>query len=297
MKKLFWAATRKLYDTLGPVNAWRLAMSPPVVFGLQTISKIGGSRTFPFTTKYGLIVKLHIGDILFSGYLHLGESNPTEMYVLRKILRPKDVVFDVGANSGWYTLNAAQVIGKGRVYAFEPNPALADWASENCRLNHLTNVKIEKIALSDKTSKLEFYVGDNFGSLDKKIARLGSRRINRIRVPVTTIDAYVKSQNIKKVSVIKIDAEGKDFEVLRGADQTLRHYHPYLIVEVYGLSYDADIGRDKKILAYLGKLGYQAYAFVQGGLQRYNPGNGQPQIINLFFAPDRDKLSHLQLLK
>lgn len=298
MQKLIWAVTRKVYDVLGPVNAWKLAMSPLVVFVLKSIAYIAGNRTIPFTTKYGLTLKLRVGDILFGGYLHLGESNPSEIYILRKILSLNDIVFDVGANLGWYALNSAQVIGsRGQVYAFEPNPAVANWASENCRLNHLTNVKIEKIALADKTSRLEFYIGDNFGSLIKKVARLDSRKIKRISVPVTTIDAYVKGLSIKKISLIKIDAEGKDFEVLRGAVQTLKQYHPYLIVEVFGLSWDTDVGRDKKILAYLGKLGYQAYTFVQGGLEHYNPGNGQPQIINLFFARRETELRKLLLVK
>lgn len=298
MQKLIWAVTRKIYDSLGPVNSWKLAMSPPVVFTLRTITAIAGNRTIPFTTKHGLTLKLRLGDILFGGFLHLGESNPLEMHVLRKIVRPNDIVFDVGANLGWYALNAAQVVGSsGKVYAFEPNPAVANWASENCRLNHLSNVRIEKIALSDKTGRLEFYIGDNFGSLVKKVALLESRKIKRMSVPVVTIDAYVKRLNIKKIRLIKIDAEGKDFEVLRGAVQTLRKHHPYLIVEVFGLSWDADVGRDKKILAYLEKFGYQAYAFVHGGLRHYNPEDGQAQIINLFFAPDTDELARLQLLK
>ncbi len=297
MQKFVWAVTRKIYNLLGPVNSWKFAMSPPVVFMLRTVVAIAGNRTVPFTTKYGLTLKLHLGDILFGGFLHLGESNPLEMYVLRKVLRPNDIAFDVGTNLGWYALNCAQVVGsKGKVYAFEPNPAVADRAVENCRLNHLTNVRVEEIALADKTGRLEFYIGDNFGSLVKKVARLDSRKIKRMSVPVTTIDAYVKDLHIKKISLIKIDAEGKDLEVLRGAVQTLRRDHPYLIVEIFGLSWDTDVGRDKKILAYLGKLGYQAYAFVQGGLQRYDPANGQAQIINLFFAPDTDKLTRLQLL-
>lgn len=298
VKKFVWSATHSVYERLGPANAWKLAMSPLVVVILKFIAYIAGSRTIAFTTKYGLTLKLRVGDILFGGFLHLGESNPMEMYVLRKILNPNDVVFDVGANLGWYALNSAQVVGSsGQVYAFEPNPAVANWASENCCLNHLTNVKIEKIALADKTSTLEFYIGDNFGSLVKKVARLDSRKIKRISVPVTTVDDYIKGLSIKKVSLIKIDAEGKDFEVLRGAVQTLKQYHPYLIVEVFGLSWDTDVGRDKEILAYLEKLGYQAYAFVQGGLQHYNPRNGQPQIINLFFARSETELRKLLLVK
>jgi FkbM family methyltransferase len=297
MQKLVWAITRKIYDSLGPVKSWKLAMSPPVAFALQIIAKIAGDRTIPFTTKYGLTFKLRLSDILFGGFLHLGESNPLEMHVLRRILRPNDVVIDAGANVGWYALNAAQVVGSGgQVCAFEPNPAVADWASENCRLNHLTNVRIEKIALADKVGRLEFYIGDNFGSLVQRVARLASRNMKRMNVSVTTIDAYAKRVHIKKIRLIKVDVEGKDLEVLQGARQTLRRHHPYLIVEVFGLSWDTDAGRDKKILAYLKKLGYHAYAFVQGGLQSYNPRSGQPQIINLFFASDTDELTQLHLL-
>lgn len=275
-------------------------MSPPVVFTLKTISTIAGNRTFSFATNHGLILKLHLGDILFGGYLHLGESNPTEMYVLRKILSPNDVVVDVGAHLGWYALNSAQVIGKGGiVYAFEPNPSVAAWFSENCKLNGLTNVRLEKIALADKNGTTDFYVGgaDSLGSLKLDNAKRSNLEpVHRIKVPVRTLDTYLKEAEIKTLKLMKVDAEGFDLEVLKGAEKILKKFHPYLIVEVFGLTWNTDVSRDKKILDYLEKLGYKAYAFVQGGLQRYNPKNGQSQIINLFFAYKETELRKFRLI-
>lgn len=275
-------------------------MSPPVVMISKIIVYLAGNRTIPFTTKYGLTLKLRAGDILFGGYLHLGESNPTEMYVLRKILKPIDIVVDVGAHLGWYTVNSAQMVGAGgTVYAFEPNPSVAAWLTENCKLNGLTNVRIERIALADKNSTADFFVGgaDSLGSLKLVNAKRSNlERVHRVKVPLRTLDSYLKTKNLKTLKLIKVDAEGADLEVLKGAERLLRKFHPYLIVEVYGLTWNTDVGRDKEILAYLRKLGYQAYAFVQGGLEYYNPGNGQSQIINLFFARSEIELRELRLV-
>lgn len=300
MQKFIWAVTRKVYDVLGPANAWRLAMSPPVVFTLKTIAYIAGNRTIPFTTKYGLTLKLRIGDILFGGYLHLGESNPLEIYVLRNILNPNDIVVDVGAHLGWYTVNSAQMVGSGgTVYAFEPNPSVAAWLAENCKLNGLTNVRIERIALADKNSTTDFFVGgaDSLGSLKLINAKRSNlERVKRIKVPLRSLDRYLKMSELKKLKLIKVDAEGADLEVLKGAAGLLRKLHPYLIVEVFGLTWNTDVGRDKKIISYLQSLGYHPYSFEQGGLRKYFPTMGQPQIINLFFAHRETELRKLRLI-
>lgn len=301
VKKLVWTVTHSVYEHLGPANAWRLVMSPPVVAILKFVAHIAGSRTIPFTTRYGTTLMLRVGDILFGGYLHLGESNPLETYVFRKIVNPDDIVIDVGAHLGWYTVNCAQVIGNGgTVYAFEPNPGVASWLTDNCRRNGLTNVRIERIALADKNGTTDFFVGgsDSLGSLKLVNAKRSNlERVHRIKVPLRTLDSYVKDKDFHRLKLIKVDAEGADLEVLKGAEKLLRKFHPYLIVEVYGLTWNTDVHRDKEILKYLEKLGYKAYAFIKGGLRRYNPGNGQPQIINLFFAHGETELRKLLLVK
>lgn len=301
LQRLIWIVTKNAYDVLGPANAWRLAMSPPVVATLRFIAHIAGSRTIFFRTKYGLTLQLRVGDILFGGYLHLGESNPLETYVFRKIVNPDDIVIDVGAHLGWYTVNCAQVVGSGgTVYAFEPNPGVASWLTENCKRNGLTNVRIERIALADKNGTTDFFVGgsDSLGSLKLVNAKRSNfERIHRIKVPLWTLDSYVKNKDFHRLKLIKVDAEGADLEVLKGAEKLLRKFHPYLIVEVYGLTWNTDVHRDKEILTYLEKLGYQAYAFVKGGLRRYNSGDDQPQIINLFFARRETELRKLLLVK
>lgn len=149
----------------------------------------------------------------------------------QRILKPGDTFLDIGANFGQYTLLGSKLVGEGgRVIAFEPEPVSFAWLEGNVRRNGLANVLAESCALGEKAATLELYVGspDNLGTTSFRRQYNFSGR--SVAVPVRTLDDYCASRGIAAVHAIKLDVEGAELFVLRGAEQVLAT-RPILVVE------------------------------------------------------------------
>lgn len=157
--------------------------------------------------------------------------------IVQRALRPGMTVVDVGANVGWYTLLAAKAVGpKGRVIAFEPDPEIAEMLRDNVELNgYDERVRVIVAAAADRTGTERFHATRKHrgnGSLVPELNQLGdaSAEIETIDVAVTTIDA----EGIDRIDVLKVDAEGSEARVFRGARATLeRSRHLTAIVEFW----------------------------------------------------------------
>ena len=158
---------------------------------------------------------------------HQGVYEPHVVACLRKICRPGSVAFDIGANVGYHTMLMAHLAGsEGMCYAFEPN-------SENCRLiligkehNHISNLTLMPIALSDEIGFAYFAtsLGSNGAFVDQKyMAMHGHGTV----VPTFTLD----SLPLPKVDVMKIDVEGAEYKILKGAEKHLLNSRPSIICE------------------------------------------------------------------
>lgn len=144
--------------------------------------------------------------------------------VLKRILKPGWWMMDVGANVGFTTLLAARLIGpSGRVLAFEPNQAAAARLRTNVALNALSNVDINEIGLGSRTGIAQLATGDHHGTSSM---RTGSGR----RVCVRTGDEFAPPPD--RPTLIKIDVEGYELEVLRGMRGVLARPNVVLLIEV-----------------------------------------------------------------
>ena len=147
------------------------------------------------------------------------------------LLKPGDTFLDIGANFGQYTLLGAKLVGTaGRVIAFEPEPVSFAWLDDNVRRNGLAQVRLESIALGERAATLELYVGspDNLGTTSfRKQYNFSGRTVP---VPVRTLDEYCATEGVARVDAIKIDVEGAELSVLRGAEKVLAS-GPTLVVE------------------------------------------------------------------
>jgi FkbM family methyltransferase len=143
-------------------------------------------------------------------------------------LTNEDVVMDIGANVGFFSLYAATK-GVEKVYAFEPIKDLAVDISVGLKANGVSNVQVVEKAVSNTTGSEDlFYSPSNFGGASKEI-EIGTKN----SVLTTTIDEFVKTENIKKISFIKMDIEGMEPEALQGALSTLRSMKPKLAICTY----------------------------------------------------------------
>ena len=175
--------------------------------GLATFRLADGSR-FDYPIKsaigYGLsMASFEVGEIAF----------------MRRSLKPGDVVFDVGANGGVFTVIAAKQVGPGgHVYAFEPGQRELRLLRHNIALNNLTNVAVIGRAVGNETGTAQFAVAS-----DGALSSLGKtshpqQKVEKWEmVEIITLDEFIRQQNIPQVDFIKVDVEGAEKLVLEGA--------------------------------------------------------------------------------
>jgi FkbM family methyltransferase len=163
---------------------------------------------------------------------------PATTQSLSEHLKLGNIVLDIGANRGYFTVLAAKLVGvRGRVYSFEPNPTVRQDLENHVAINDLaTVVKIEALALSDTTgSEIEFFVSNdphNSGlstlTPDAELLRTGAlSKEHLIRVSTQSLDDWLFANNIpQRVDLIKMDVECAEMKVLHGAMRTLADRPP-----------------------------------------------------------------------
>jgi FkbM family methyltransferase len=148
---------------------------------------------------------------------------------------PEGAVFlDVGAHIGYDTLKASVKVGReGRVVAFEPNPNTLTLLRSNIAASGAANVIVQPIACTDTDTTLTLFdstLGGNSGSSSLSQQNAGSAA-RTYTVRGRPIDDVVAELGLKRIDVLKADVEGAELLVLRGATETLKRYHPKLVLE------------------------------------------------------------------
>jgi len=147
------------------------------------------------------------------GFTIYGNSEERNMSYLKKIVMPGQIVVDVGANIGIYSVVLAKWVGKqGHVFAFEPAPDNIKLLRKTIKLNQFDNITITQKAISNKPGIASFYLVDGISS--HSLMDYG-KSIDKIDVEVETLDNFFQDYE-KPIDFIKIDAEGYDFKVILG---------------------------------------------------------------------------------
>ena len=181
------------------------------------------------------------------------------------IPRPKQIVIDIGAQYGDYAILCSKIY-KAKVYTFEPLPQNFKEILKNIRLNGLEEdqIKAFNVALSDENKeKYITFDGDMANSIGKG---------KKIRIKFRTLDSYKI-----KPDIIKIDVEGFEVNVLRGAIKTIKKYKPKIIIETHSRELEEQV---KEMLTSLG------YKLKHEGRAVYNVNEKFDKVTNLFFSVD-----------
>ena len=176
--------------------------------------------------------------------------------VLYDLVENQTTVIDVGTNIGETLLNFAKLNHDGLNIGFEPVPYLFDAASRNISLNNFPNVRLENLALSDMQADLVYNIvnDNNSGGI---YLSTSSEAVNSTRkVAVTTLDEYVSTNNLENISLLKIDVEGFEIKVLKGACKTIENFKPAIFVEVDNTFLKRQNGSAAELAALLESYGY-----------------------------------------
>jgi FkbM family methyltransferase len=169
-----------------------------------------------------------IGKVFFA----FREYYEPELVYLENVLSPGKTFIDAGANFGIYSLVASRLVGQtGRVIAFEPSLQSFPVLQRNINLNNLTNVAAFRTALCEKTGTARLYHADDpvSNSLGKDSSWGGEGE----EVATETLDRAIEQASVQRVDVIKLDVEGAEELVLRGARKVLTIMRPLIIFEVH----------------------------------------------------------------
>ncbi len=180
------------------------------------------------------------------------ETEPlNEVKELVSGIAPRCVVLDIGAHIGMYTVRLADICREGRIVAVEPDPRNRVYLKANVALNRLRNVEIVPYAISDKSGeKVRFALATVSGHSRINKTIKDSEYYDYIYVETITLDDLVESIGLEKVDFIKIDVEGYEMHVLRGAEKIIRSYKPYMLIETF---YE----NRKQVYEFLEKHGYK----------------------------------------
>jgi FkbM family methyltransferase len=197
-----------------------------------------------------------------------GEFSEGEVEIFRSVLRPGDIALDIGANLGAHTIAMARLVGPtGFVFAFEPQRVLFNILCGNIALNELTNAKAYPLALGrapggTRLMPLDYNGPNNFGGI-----ALGGTEGDG--VAIATLDQL----GLPKPRFIKIDVEGMELDVLRGAKAVLARDRPILYVE------NDRVEQSEELVAQLIADGYRMWWHLP---PLFNPDNFRRNANNVF---------------
>ena len=200
--------------------------------------RIGILHPVRVQVERGFSLLLDPRDLVPVTILRTRQWQPEVWNAVSPVLPNGAVFFDVGAHIGYFSMKAAVQVGKsGRVVAFEPNPEILKLLRDNVAANHFENVVVEPIACTDRDQTLTLYAAPllNTGasSLAKQNAEISADQApHAYSVRGRPIDDVVRELGLTRLDAIKIDVEGAEVLVLRGAINTLQRFHPKLAVEV-----------------------------------------------------------------
>lgn len=225
--------------------------------------------------RYGTML-FNIHDVYIGRSLdEYGEFSEGEVELFRQIVRPGQLIVEVGANIGTHTVFLAQAAGQcGTVLAFEPQRIVYQSLCANMALNNLTNVHCFCTAVGKEPGQIMVPACDpnqpnNFGGLS-----LGGHAQGET-TPVVTVDGF----NLSRCEFLKIDVEGMELDVLQGAARTIAECKPLIYVE------NDRPDKSDALIRYLDGLGYNMYwhkpPLFNPNNFALNPVNQFPKIVSI----------------
>lgn len=193
---------------------------------------------------------------------------PDTCALLTTVLRDGDTFVDVGTHVGFFSSLAASLVGnEGRVVSFEPEARNFGQLNDHVALNGFSNVDRVNAAVGAAEGQAEFWVNaDNDGGHAlwnvglHGYNQLSRQRENRQVVPVTTLDSHFAKSAAGTPKLIKIDAEGCELSVLRGARSLLTRRVPYVVCEINHFALQQMGTNEDELRAYMSSHGYETNA-------------------------------------
>jgi FkbM family methyltransferase len=231
--------------------------------------------------KHGVFNILKKDTYICKSLLEYGEWSELEIDLYKDIIKTDDIIIEVGSHIGSHTVPLSKIAKEGCLYAFEPQLLLFNLLNNNIKENNISNTEIYLEAVSNKeeTVKLnqvdykELYKNNdeiNSGGLDFKVLVSNN---DGYEINVITLDN--KFKHLEKLDFIKIDAEGNEFEILKGGKNLINRFHPIIYLEFI----PGENLKTIEILNFLDSFNYISYTHIT---PLFNVSNFKKNEVNIF---------------
>lgn len=177
--------------------------------------------------------------------------------IIKNTIKKGDHIIDIGAHIGLMSVVLGKMVGdKGKIYSFEPSPLTFSILNKTIKLNNLQHIitPINK-AVSITNGVVEFNA--DFENVSNSMVLYENNKFHKkIKVATTSLDDFIKEKEIKQLDFIKIDAEGVELDVLKGARETLKNFNASMILAIHPLAITAKKDSLNEIFDFVSQAGY-----------------------------------------
>ena len=217
-----------------------------------------------------------------------------EINMMNNMLQNNAVIFDIGANIGWHSLNLAVASRDRQIYSFEPVLSTYDSLLENLNINKVKNVRAYNLGFSKEEGVLDFYFkkGVTGNSSLKNLSEEDD--VVKIKCNIKILDKFIYDLDLQHLDFIKCDVEGAELLVFQGALNVLKKYKPVVFAEIlrkwaYKFSYDPN-----EIFNLFTSIDYCAFTIKHGKLIEFNRMTEDTVDTNFFFLEKNKHKSIIQ---
>jgi len=220
--------------------------------------------------KHGLVIynknDIYVGKAIQT----YGEFSELETDLFKHYCHSGDVVVEVGSNIGAHTLSLSKMVGEnGRVYAYEPQRIVFQTLCANMAINSIKNVECYQIAISSKDGSafipnIDYTVRGNFGGIEADKAKTGEK------VVMSRLQDILE---VPRLNFLKIDVEGMEFSVIKGAKKLIEKHQPVIYLE------NDRPNKSESLIKTIWSMGYKAYWHLP---PLFNPNNFAGNTENIF---------------
>jgi FkbM family methyltransferase len=202
----------------------------------------------------GVKMKLNISNLVDHCVYFSAEQKALDHFI--HYLKASDTIIDVGANIGYTTLLFSKAVSKGKVLSIEPSKELFNTVKEQLDLNQINNTTCLNIGLGEKELMAQLYKVSENNSGMNRVFEHSETTFESESIHIKTLDNVVKEQKIGIVNAIKIDVEGYEFKILKGAYDTIKTHKPVLLIEIDDLNLREQQSNPAEVLQFLEGLNY-----------------------------------------
>lgn len=191
-----------------------------------SIKKINTDNEVVISLEDGNKISVNLRDKGIAKELYLQKKREIfSSEFLRNFIKEDEVIIDIGANIGYYVIIESSILKNGKIYAIEPMPSNMELLEYNVKLNNIENIELFQYAIGEENSSSKMYLYDrcNISSFNKD---LGREVLEEVDVEILTLDRFIELYMEEYPSFIRMDIEGYEYHLFKGATKLLKNGHP-----------------------------------------------------------------------